>query len=117
MSHRSSLDLSRGVMEDLGLLAAGEDIAATDHEFIPRRYANIYDEMMDEQIPYWEMDAIPKEAFEGLVTLMGLVVEKSFGRPGLQGEEYNNALDGAKRRLRRRVVKPASGTPTPVDYF
>jgi hypothetical protein len=48
------------------------------------------------------------------------VVGPSFGRPKLaEGEEFNNALDGAKRRLRKRVAKPASGLPVNSDdhYF
>lgn len=117
MATRTTADLSLAVLENLGLISAGEGVAAADHEFISRRYANMLEEMRDERLVYWDFDAIPFEAFEGVVTLMSLVVEKSFGLPGLKGEEFNDALDGAKRRIRARVGKPASGQPTEVGYF
>lgn len=114
---RTGNELAKAVMEDLGLLEANESPSAEDNAMIKRRYSNILEEMRDEKTVYWEDDAIPYEAFEAMVGLMRLVVGPSFGVPGLVGEDLNNAMEGAKRRLRKRVAKPASGEPTAVDYF
>lgn len=114
---RTANELARAVMEDLGLIEANESPSAEDNSMIKRRYSNILEEMRDEKTVYWDDDAIPYEAFEAMVGLMRLVVGPSFGVPGLVGEDLNNAMDGAKRRIKKRVVKPASGEPTRVDYF
>jgi hypothetical protein len=120
MATRTTLELAQAVMEDLGLINPdhGETPSAADTAMITRRYTNMLAEMSDEQTVYWDADAIPYETFEGVVGLMALIVGPSFGKPTVPpGEEFNNALEGAKRRLRKRVVKPASNQPTAVDYF
>lgn len=122
MSFRTSSDLAAAVMEDIGLIniGYGETPSAADEAMIKRRYENILAEMQDEDIVYWDADAIPYEAFEALVTLISLIVGPSFGKPKIaEGEDFNRLLEGAKRRLRKRVVKPASGKPVAADdsYF
>jgi len=119
---RTQAELAAAVMEDLALINTGdgEYPSAADQAMITRRYQNMLAEMQDENIVYWSQDAIPYEAFEAVVGLMSLVVGPSFGKPKVaEGEEFNNALDGAKRRLKRRVAKPASGLPVGADdsYF
>jgi len=122
MATRTSSELCAAVMEDLALINAdyGETPSAADEAMIKRRYQNMFAEMQDEDIVYWEADKIPYEAFEALVTLMAMIVGPAFGKPKIaEGEDFNLVLDGAKRRLRRRVVKPVSGKPVAADdgYF
>lgn len=114
---RTQAELARAVMEDLGLIAANEDPSADDQSMILRRYTNLLAEWQDDNIVYWDADAIPYETFEALVSVMRIVVGPAFGIPGLAGENLDAALEGAKRRIRRRIVKPASGQPIEVDYF
>ena len=119
---RTKADLAAAVMEDLALINTGdgESPSAADEAMIIRRYQNMLAEMQDENIVYWSEDAIPYEAFEAVVGLMSLIVGPSFGKPKLaEGEAFNNALEDAKRRLRKRVAKPASGQPVASDdhYF
>lgn len=117
-STRTQADLAAAVMEDMGLINTGdgEEPSAADQAMITRRYQNLFAEMQDDRIVYWSQDAIPYEAFEAVVGLMALIVGPSFGKPKLaQGEDFNNALEGAKRRVRKFVVKPASGQPAPAE--
>jgi hypothetical protein len=119
---RTQAELAAAVMEDLALINTGhgESPSAADEAMIIRRYENILAEMQDENIVYWSANAIPYEAFEAVVGLMSLIVGPSFGKPKIaEGEDFNNALEGAKRRLRKRVAKPASGHSVAADdsYF
>ena len=119
---RTIAELVQAVLEDMGLCNPdyGETPSAGDAAMIERRYRNMLAEMQDENIVYWDADAIPYETFEGVVGLMRLIVGPAFGSPKVaEGEEFNNALEGAKRRLRKRVVKPASGDTVRADdsYF
>ncbi len=117
---RTQEDLATAVMEDLGLLSPGETPSARDKESIIRRYANLLEELRDEQTVYWEANAIPYEVFEALVNVVVLLVKKSFGLDAPTGEEMDWALEGAKRRIKKRIVKPASNTRAgevyDVDY-
>lgn len=104
-------------MEDLGLIAPGETPSGRDKAYIQRRYTTILGELAEENISYWDAEAIPMDTLNGLVVLMSLVVERSFGFPGLTGADFTNAVEDAKRQIRRRVAKPASRMPVEVDYF
>ncbi len=109
---RTQQDLAVAVMEDLGLLSPGELPSARDKASIVRRYENLLEELRDERLVYWDANEIPMEAFEALANIVGTLVMKSFGFPAPTGEEMDNALEGCKRRIRKRVVKPKSGEST-----
>lgn len=116
---RTQQELATAVMESLGLIDPGEAPDAADKSSIIRRYGNLLEEMRDEQTLYWEADEIPNETFEALVNVVGLTVMGSFGLPTPIGDDMNKALELAKKRIRKRVVKPASGTGAgiyDVDY-
>jgi hypothetical protein len=122
MTTRTQAELAAAVMEDMGLINTGdgETPSAADQAMITRRYQNLFAEMQDDRIVYWSQDAIPFEAFEAVVGLMGIIVGPSFGKPKVaEGEAFNNALEGAKRRVRKFVAKPASGQPVASEdsYF
>jgi hypothetical protein len=116
---RNQQELAFAVMEDLGLIGPGQSPAARDRESIVRRYQNLLEELRDENTVYWEYDEIPYEVFEAVVNVVGLMVMKSFGLPGPTAGDMDDALEAAKRRIRKRVVKPASGETVAADdsYF
>lgn len=116
---RTAAELARAVLEDFGLIEAEEDLDDGDQEMITRRYTNIMAEMRDDKVSpvYWENDTIPQEVFEPLVGLMRLIVGPSFGIPGLVGEDLDNAMQGAKRRIKRHTAKPSAGGPSPTSYY
>lgn len=117
MTTRTASDLATAIMRDLSLIDALEEPAAEDREYIVQRYANILEEMRDDLLVTWEADAIPYDTFEAVVGLMRIVIGPAFGIPGLIGEDMNNALEGAKKRIRRRSMKRSSGLPVQVEYF
>lgn len=118
MTTRTQADLARAVMEDLSLLDAGESPSAADADYITRRYTEIFAEMIDDRLTYWAPDAIPLEAFNAVTGLMCVVCGNAFGKPqSPAGEPLNDAIEAAKRRVRKFVVKPASGQPAEVGYF
>jgi hypothetical protein len=117
MVTRSSAVLAVAIMEDLGLHDPHESLDSADEEMIVRRWENIYAELAFDRATYFAVDAIPQEAFEAVIGIMRLTVGPAFGVPGLVGEDLNNAMDGAKRRLRKFVAKPASNTETQSDYM
>lgn len=116
---RTKMQLAIAVMEDLALLNPGETPAAADTSMIIRRYENLLEELRDEQTVYWDENAIPNETFEALVNVVALMVMGAFGKARPFGDQMNSELEAAKRRIKRRVVKPASNTNAgiyDVDY-
>lgn len=114
---RTPAVLAVAVMEDLGLHDPHESLDAADAEMITRRWANLYAELTFDRAAYFAVDAIPTECFEAVIGIMRLTVGPAFGVPGLAGEDLNDALEGAKRRLRKFTAKPASNTETQSDYM
>ena len=109
---RTMTEMAKAVMLDMGLLDATEDPVAQDREYIIGIYEDLMAEMRDERLIYWPDNAIPKEDFQAVVKFMSLNVGSGFGIPMATGRAFEQELDYAKRRLRRRVVKESSGLDT-----
>lgn len=114
---KTRLDLATKVMKDLSLLAPGESPSGRDAEDIGEVYDCMLEEIRDERYLYWTSDAIPTEVFLAVVELIALASQKMFGFPAPTGEEMTWALNGAKTRIRARIVKPKTNTPTANGYF
>jgi hypothetical protein len=99
----------REAMNARQLLAPGEDPSSRDRDLIVKRYRWLLEEMRDERITYWAEDTIPYEAMLALVEVVMLACQSSFGFPSPTGRDMDDAIRGAKRRIRARVVKPSSG--------
>lgn len=114
---RSVGELITETMRDLGLLSQRQDPSEDDAAFIRKRYEDVLEELRDEDLVYWQDDAIPKEAFLAMVKYLGLEVGGAFGLPGFNVVDLNTAQIAAKKRIRRRVSKPTSGEPVTVEDF
>ncbi len=109
---RTQQDLAVAVMETMGALGAGEEPSARDQAFILKRYGDLLEELRDERLVYWEANEIPKEVFLAVVNVLVLLTQGAFGLPSPVGEDMDDVLEGCKRRIRKRVVKPKSGEQT-----
>jgi hypothetical protein len=115
MSTRTITDLARAVMEDLGLLAAGETLAQTDWDYVNRRYREGLEELRDDGLVWWEANAIPFVVFPGVVGYVSVLVSEGFGIP--RTIPMDTDIEAAKRRIRRRVAKASTGEQTSfTDY-
>lgn len=117
MTTRTMIELAKAVMLDLGLIDASADPSAEDSAYVRARYQDLMAELRDDRLVYWEDDAIPREAFEAVVKLMGLTVGTAFGLAYPSGNDFERELEVAKRRLRRRVVKRSADVDLPVTDF
>lgn len=118
---RTTQDLSKKVMELLGLLDAQEDVSTEDHALISRAYADKYEELFFREIAYWPADEIDNKAFLPMARIMAAEVASAFGRPvPTEFSEGGQPVDmGTKglMDLRRIIQVDRSGLPTPAVYF
>lgn len=118
---RTTQDLSKKVMELLGLLEAQEDVSAEDHALIANAYADKYEEMFFREIFYWPADEIDNKAFLATARIMAAEVAPAFGKPEpIENSEGGQPISmGTKglMDLRRIIQVDRSGLPTPGIFF
>ena len=117
MATRTLQNLSKAVMEKLGVIDALQDPSAQDHTMIVNRYAEILEGLAEEELAYWPEGAIPFIVMPVLIDLMALHVGPSFGRPIVDVTMIEAAEIPIKRRLRKHTHKSASGAETHQDDF
>ena len=71
--------------------------------------------LRDDGLVWWDANAIPYAVFPAVVYYVGLVVSPGFGI-SINGN-IDDALEGAKRRLRRRVAKRSTGEATELSDY
>ena len=118
---RTTQDLSKKVMELLGLLDAQEDVSAEDHALIAGAYSDKFQELFFRDIAYWPADEIDNKAFLPMARIMAAEVASAFSRPvPTEFSEAGQPIDmGTKglTDLRRIIARERSGLPTPGIFF
>jgi hypothetical protein len=115
MATRTQQDLATAVLQDLRLIAAEETPSAADRAYVINRYTEALEELRDDGLVWWDANAIPYAVFPAVVYYVGLVVSPGFGI-SINGN-IDDALEGAKRRLRRRVAKRSTGEATELSDY
>lgn len=117
MTDRTRPELALRVMKIYNLLMPGESISARDQADILERWDDAYMELVDEKNTYFEADAIPQEVFEAVAQYLAIVCASMFGFIAPTGRELTMALEGAKQRIKAKLVKPASQLANRQQYF
>lgn len=113
---RTADDLSDAVLREMGVVDAVETADTTDIDYISGVYELKFHELVDREIAYWSVDAIPREVF---LTMRDLIVNEVRGA-------YGDPIDpGAKAQsetvllmqLRRHTQRRPSGHAAQADYF
>jgi hypothetical protein len=118
---RTTQDLSKKVMELLGLLEAQEDVSAEDHALIANAYSDKFEELFFRDIAYWSADEIDNKAFRAMARIMAEEVASAFSKPvptefSEAGQPISMGTKGLMD-LRRIVAREKSGLPTPGVFF
>ena len=113
---RTRTQFATAVLRHLGLIDALEVGSAVDVAYVKERYEAIIAEIDDQDMVYWDDDAIPAVIHEPLLNLVGLSVGTEFGVPSL-AENVEGARMIFMRRIRRHTQKKSDGTSVMVDQF
>lgn len=116
MTTRTLHQLSKAVLEKLALIDANADPSAADAQMISDRYGELMETLRDEDLCYWNDDAIPLLVFSAVADLVALHCMSAFGLGG-NPVEIEDAEIPIKRRIRKHTRKPASGMPIPQENF
>jgi hypothetical protein len=117
MKSRTPQELSKAVMDQLGVIDALEFPSAIDHQYIFDRYTDLMDELRADELGYWPDDQIPGLVFLAVADLVALHVGPAFGRPVVAVTDIEDAQVPIKRRIRRYTKKHASGEVSYQDHF
>lgn len=116
MATRTRTQLATAVLRHLGLVNAEEAPSATDMAYVKERYDGILAEMDDQNMVYWDDDAVPYIIYEPLVQLVALSVGTAYGIPSL-AENIEAARLNYMRRIRRHTQKKSDGNSVRVEQF
>ncbi|MBT11839.1 MAG: hypothetical protein CMI02_07380 [Oceanospirillaceae bacterium] len=114
----SKNDLALAVLEDLGVVAAGENPTNADAQLVIRRYNALHEMLVEKELAYWESaasaasDTIPQSVKGPLTVVLANQCAKAFGKPRDYAEETigMNQLSAVCQRERSQL-------PTESLYF
>jgi hypothetical protein len=103
----------------MGRLDLLQEPRPEDAKYLKGRYDNIISELEDDELVYWPADEIPREVFEALIVFFKIMVGGGYGVPEVPTTMINDAIEKAKLRIRRRIVKVSSEEPQSEEdgYF
>lgn len=111
-------DLALAVLEDLGVVAAGESINASDAQLVLRRYDRLHEKLVTDAVAYWPApvsvasNVIPARVMEPLTKVLAARCSKAFGLPRDYVEETE-----AMKELYKLAANEGSEKPTEALYF
>lgn len=114
----SKNDLALAVLEDLEVVAAGENPQAADSQLVIRRYNRLHESWVTQGLAYWESatsaasDTIPDRVMAPLTTLVANACAKAFGKSRDIVEEAK-----AMNQLSAIVEHESSEQPTQALYY
>jgi hypothetical protein len=118
--------IATAALEELGVIAASETVAAEDMDLARRRYGAVLADLRDAGLAYWtntnlDTEEIPDAVEIAMTQLLASRLAAVFGKPdpketGEDGQETTFAVSGM-RRLRRHMAKRPSGETTPFSSF
>lgn len=109
-------ELSEAVLRAMGVVDATETADTTDIDYISDAYALKFHELVDREIAYWSVDAIPREVFLSVRDLIVNEVRGAYGDPldpGTKAQSETVLL----MQLRRHTQRRPSGHSAQADYF
>lgn len=116
MANYTQVNLATRVLRDLNVIDAAETPDTEDAAFVTEKYVTKYEELADEELCYWPLDAIPGAIFQSVCDLVKNEVQSAFGTP--QAPEDKEARELIiLRRIRRHMHKRSSGQPVKATYF
>lgn len=108
---KTTQDLAQRVLERLKVIPNGETPDDADATSVKDYYANIFGEIEDDGLTFWEQTAIDDRAFEALADFIAGRLAPDFGNPRPDLEQSGRA------RLQRLAADMPSGLRVSADYF
>lgn len=104
--------LARRVLERLKVIAAGDEPDPTDAQSVADFYAGTYAETAaTDDLPYWDQDDIPDEAFLALADFVAGRMAPDFGQPRPDLEQSGES------RLRRLSAQGGTGRAVTAEFM
>lgn len=120
MSTKTEAQLANEVLQEMGVIDAGETLSSGNSDFdrVVAAYENKYAELSAPgfELTYWTMTAIPQSIFTIVRDLVINEVQGSFGNPMPAADKAGQELI-ILRKLRRHTSVQASGLPVRAEYF
>lgn len=122
-------DLPEKVLEELGVLAAGDSPNVSDANVVTDKYTALYQMLLTDGLVAWSaVDDIPEYAERPIVMMVAHLCASSFGVPASRRVELekNGALNLqpnnggpslAETQLRRQLAKGFVYYPISTEYF
>lgn len=108
---KTAQELAQRVLERLRAVGEGQTASAASSQSVQNFYSNVYQELVVDDLAYWDEASIPEEAFEPLADLIAGRMAADFGmtRPDLEAS--------GDFRLRKLASNNSSGLTVAGDYY
>ena len=113
---RTRSELATSVLTELAVIGASETPSAEDATLVKNAYNDKFEQWVDEELVYWELDEIPNAIFLPIRDIIMNEVRGSFGEPMPLAERLATE-DILTSRLRRHMARGTTGHRTEAEYF
>jgi hypothetical protein len=118
-------ELRIAALQEIGILASGEEAEAEDDQLVSDKYTALYDMLLTEGLVAWAADAeLPDYADIPLTMMLACAIAPAFGIVGqrLLDLRMGGALglsppSVAERMLRKQLAKNYVSHPVKADYY
>lgn len=112
----TNTDLYQIVAEELGLIGAGQSLAADDRDRIARRAAKVRAWLIEEGLCYWVDDDIPDAASLPYAQVIAGQCAEMYGR-GAGSETAYSLGEAGYRLLERHVSQRSAREPVTSEFY
>lgn len=108
---KTTQDLAEAVLSRLGVLALGDTPEAEDAASVISTYADLFQELEEDDIAFWIESDIPERVFRALADFVAGRMATDYGqqRPDLE--------ESGMLRLRKLAQERTAGQPVRADYY
>lgn len=109
-------DLAGRVLRYLKVNEGNEPGNAEDDVTVDLHIEAVHDELVERQIAYWDLTAIPLAVVPGLVRMVAADAASEFMDTAEAGQYEARRMMG-ERMIRAVIARPDDHTPVPHHYF
>lgn len=109
-------DLAKAVLQDLGVLAAGETASAEDNALVQERIGQVHEELVDNGLVSFTLAAIPSKVMRPMSIIVAAECWRAYhGEDGVVVAEQKAAA--ARARLAQQAQRVNTQQPGHAVYY
>lgn len=116
MAEKTKLDLAKSAMREIKRLSNGEELSSEDSTYVQEKIDELYEELQEREIAYWDEEAIPNSMMRSLTLATAADIAGRY--TSLQEAQYYLSLrEPAIQNMQRLATRQKPPPEDEREYF